>query len=313
MILSLDKSGSPATAPGIFLVDDHEVIRRGLKGILETEGLRVAGESASAKKALRLIPATGPELVILDDELPDGSGIDVCRRITASNHNIRCLVMTGTATRTVVIESILAGAWGCMSKQDSCTEQLGLIRGVMAGRPGYSHRFRSLLQGQAGDDPYDGHESGIQLLTRRELDAALRLSRGKSNREIAEEMFLAEKTIKNMISSILVKLGTPRRTQAATLVAAVLNRLQQEALPPALFPKFSVELSSALARCLREPSSPPISEDERARDIATLAREIHRARLPYPDIQLLSAGSRAAVSGPRQHQRDMDGRRLWSA
>jgi len=118
---------------GVYLLDDHELVRRGLRQLLETNGLSIAGESGSAREAIRRIPALRPELVILDDDLPDGSGADVCRAIAVAEPGIRCVLMTGDGDEPVLIDSILAGAWGCLSKEDESGEQLRLIRRALAG------------------------------------------------------------------------------------------------------------------------------------------------------------------------------------
>ena len=127
----------------MYLLDDHEVVRRGLRQLLESDGLSIAGESGSAREAVRRIPALRPALVILDDDLPDGSGADVCRAIAAADPSIRCVLMTGEADEAVLIDSILAGAWGCLSKQDDSSEQLRLIRRALAGHTAYSGRFQA--------------------------------------------------------------------------------------------------------------------------------------------------------------------------
>ena len=120
---------------GVYLLDDHEVVRRGLGQLLGSDGLRIAGESGSARVAVRRTPALRPALVIVDDDLPDGSGAEVCRAIAAADPIIRCVLMTDDSDEAVLVDAILAGAWGCLSKQDGGSEQLRLIHGPWPGTP----------------------------------------------------------------------------------------------------------------------------------------------------------------------------------
>ncbi|MCB5276062.1 Transcriptional regulatory protein DevR (DosR) [Arthrobacter sp. SO5] len=133
------------TGRSVYLLDDHEVVRRGLRHLLELEVLSIAGESWSAREAVRRIPALRPDLVILDDDLPDGSGVEVCRALAAAGSTTMCVLMIGDADEAVLIEFILAGAWGCLSKQDDSSEQLRLIRRALAGHSAYCGRFQSVL------------------------------------------------------------------------------------------------------------------------------------------------------------------------
>ncbi|MBG6181747.1 response regulator [Arthrobacter sp. CAN_A1] len=110
------------------MLDDHEMVRRGLRQLLESGGVNVVGESGSAREAVRLIPALRPELVILDDDLPDGTGAAVCRAIAVTDPSIRSVLLAGAAEEAVLIDAIVAGAWGCLSKLDDGGEQLRLIR-----------------------------------------------------------------------------------------------------------------------------------------------------------------------------------------
>jgi DNA-binding NarL/FixJ family response regulator len=103
---------NPSTGLGVYVLDDHEVVRRGLRQLLESAGLSIIGESGSAREAVRRVPALRPELVILDDDLPDGSGVEVCRVIAAAGLSTGCVLMTADADETVLIDSIVAGAWG---------------------------------------------------------------------------------------------------------------------------------------------------------------------------------------------------------
>jgi two-component system response regulator DevR len=135
----------PSTGQSVYLLDGHEVVRRGLRQLVESSGLSIAGESGSAREAVRRIPALRPDLVILDENLPDGSGADVCRAIAAAAPNIRCVLMTGDTDEAVLIDSILAGAWGCLSGQDDSSEQLRLIRRGLDGHTAYSRLVQPAL------------------------------------------------------------------------------------------------------------------------------------------------------------------------
>ncbi|MET1064421.1 MAG: response regulator transcription factor, partial [Arthrobacter sp.] len=192
---------------GVYVLDDHEVVRRGLRHLLASQGLSIAGESASAREAVRRIPALRPELVILDDDLPDGSGADVCRVIAVADPGIRCVLMTGDSDETVLVDAILAGAWGCLSKQDDSSEQLRLIHRVLAGHTAFSSQFHPALVAPFSLPAPDVTDERLLCLTRQEMNAAIGLGKGLSNRGISQEMFLAEKTVKNLVSSILMKLG----------------------------------------------------------------------------------------------------------
>lgn len=175
-----------------------------------------AREFPGPREAVRRIPALRPELVILDDDLPDGPGADVCRAIAAAEPGIRCVLMTGDSDEAVLIDSILAGAWGCRSKQDDSIEQLRLIRRVLAGHTADSARFHPELVAPFSLPGPQRPDEMLLTLTRQEMNAAIGLGKGLSNRQIGQEMFLAEKTVKKMVSTILMKLGMARRTQAAT-------------------------------------------------------------------------------------------------
>ncbi|MET1021304.1 MAG: response regulator transcription factor, partial [Arthrobacter sp.] len=192
---------------GVYVVDDHEVVRLGLRHLLASQGISIAGESASAREAVRRVPALRPELVILDDDLPDGSGADVCRVLAVADPGIRCVLMTGDSDETVLVDAILAGAWGCLSKQDDSSEQLRLIHRVLAGHTAFSSQFHPALVAPFSLHAPELTDERLLRLTRQEMNAAIGLGKGLSNRGISQEMFLAEKTVKNLVSSILMKLG----------------------------------------------------------------------------------------------------------
>lgn len=266
---------------GVYLLDDHEVVRRGLRQLIESNGLGIAGESGSAREAVRQIPALRPELVILDDDLPDGSGADVCRAIAAAEPGIRCVLMTGDSDEAVLIDSILAGAWGCRSKQDDSIEQLRLIRRVLAGHTAYSARFHPELVAPFSLPGPQRPDEMLLTLTRQEMNAAIGLGKGLSNRQIGQEMFLAEKTVKKMVSTILMKLGMARRTQAAVLITTTLNHPEDPAgrgYRSSRFPDLIPEVTAALLNCTSESRTVPPTNEARAGDAVRLADALTAAR-----------------------------------
>jgi DNA-binding NarL/FixJ family response regulator len=267
----------PLPGRSVYLLDDHEVVRRGLRQVLESEGFSIAGESGSAREAVRRIADVRPELAILDDHLPDGSGAEVCRAIVAAGLATRCVLLTGDADERVLIDSILAGAWGCLSKQDDSSEQLRLIRRVLNGHTAYSARFQpALLAPPAGPRP-DGPDERLLNLTRQEMNVAVRLGKGLTNRQISQEMGLAEKTIKNMVSTLLTKLGMGRRTQVAVLIAGALDHVEDSGYGSyrlSLFPDRVAEVTAALLNCTSETRTVPPTDAERAEDALRLAEAL---------------------------------------
>jgi len=207
----------------VFLLDDHEVVRRGLRDLLEREGdIEVVGESGSAQEATRRIPALRPDVAILDGRLPDGSGIDVCRDIRAVDASIKGLILTSYEDDEALFAAIMAGAAGYVLKQIRGTDLVDAVRRVAAGQslldPAVTQRVLERIR--RGDEP----PQELRSLTEQERRILEHIAEGLTNREIAERMFLAEKTVKNYVSSLLAKLGLERRTQAAVLATRLLGR-----------------------------------------------------------------------------------------
>jgi DNA-binding NarL/FixJ family response regulator len=206
----------------LFLVDDHELIRRGLGACIEAEeDLELAGEAASAKEALARIPAVLPDLVVLDVRLPDGNGVEVCREIRSHHPDVKVLMLTSFSDETALLDSIVAGASGYVLKATPGRELIGTLRRVAAGQslidPAMTASlFQRLRKDRSGDDP----SARLTGQERRVLDL---IAQGCTNREIAEQLHLAERTVKNYVSSMLGKLGMRHRTQAA-LYASKLAR-----------------------------------------------------------------------------------------
>lgn len=206
----------------VFLLDDHEMIRRGIADLLENEpGITVVGEAGTAAEALARIPAARPHVAILDARLPDGSGIEVCRDIRATLPDVRCLILTSYDDDDALFAAVMAGAAGYLLKEIRGTSLVDGIREVAAGNslldPAVTGRLMARLRDGAP------HDAKLESLTARERDVLRLISDGLTNRQIADRLFLSEKTIKNYVSGLLAKLGMQRRTQAA-VYGAELNR-----------------------------------------------------------------------------------------
>jgi two-component system, NarL family, response regulator DevR len=206
----------------VFLLDDHEVVRRGLADLLQAEGdVEVVGESGSAVEATHRIPALRPNVMILDARLPDGSGIDVCRDVRAVDPTIRGLILTSYEDDEALFAAIMAGAAGYVLKQIRGNDLVDAIRRVAAGQ--------SLLDPAVTAQVLERIRTGIEEpkelkgLTDQERRILEYIAEGLTNHEIAQRMFLADKTVKNYVSSVLAKLGLERRTQAAVLATRLLG------------------------------------------------------------------------------------------
>ena len=268
----------PLTGRGVYLLDDHEVVRRGLRQLLESNGLSIAGESGYASKARRQILALRPELVIVDDVLKDGSGAGVCRDIAAADPGIRCVMITGEDDEAVLIDSVLAGAWGCLSKQDDSSELLRLVRRALAGHTAYSGRFRPALAAPSARRGPQRPDELLLSLTRQEMNVAIGLAKGMTNGQISREMFVAEKTVKNLASSVLRKLGTARRAEAAVFITKALNSSEERSYRSSPFPDLIAEVTAALLNCISESATAPPTNEERAREVRRLANALAAIR-----------------------------------
>jgi two-component system response regulator DevR len=204
----------------IFLLDDHEVVRRGIAELLSTvEGFEIVGEAGTATAALGRVLACRPDVAVLDARLPDGSGIDVCRDIRSALPSTYCLILTSYDDQDAVLASVLAGASGYVLKEVRTAGLVDAIRQVALGRslidPGLITQVMDRVrQGTPTDNRLEG-------LTQREREVLELIADGLTNRQIGERMFLAEKTVKNYVSSLLAKLGMERRTQAAVFGAEI--------------------------------------------------------------------------------------------
>jgi two-component system response regulator DevR len=207
-------TGSAATVT-VFLLDDHEVVRRGIADILTAQpGITIVGEAGTAAEALARIPAARPQVAILDNQLPDGTGIDVCRDIRSAHPEIGCLILTSYDDNDAIYAAVMAGASGYLLKQVRGAAIVDAVRQVAAGRslldPTVTQRLLERLR-----QPPAPSDTRLESLTDREAEVLDLIAQGLTNREIGERLFLAEKTVKNYVSGVLTKLGMRSRTQAA--------------------------------------------------------------------------------------------------
>jgi two-component system response regulator DevR len=211
----------------VFLLDDHEIVRRGLRELLDAEDdIDVVGEASTAAEALARVPAVQPDVAVLDVRLPDGNGVEVCRDIRASHPEVQCLMLTSYADDEALFDSIMAGASGYVLKQVRGVELVDGIRRVAAGQslldPTVTARVLERLRHAPEED------ERFSSLTDQERKILMLLADGLTNRQIAEQMYLAEKTVKNYVSNLLAKMGMNRRTEAAVYAARLVERRGQK-------------------------------------------------------------------------------------
>jgi two-component system, NarL family, response regulator DevR len=206
----------------VFLLDDHEIVRRGVRDLLEAEpDITVIGEAGTAESALARIPALKPDVAVLDVRLPDGDGVTVCREIRSKMPDVACLMLTSFGDDEALFDAIMAGASGYVLKQIRGTDLVGAVRTIASGRslldPEAASRVMRRMREQAQrSDPLAG-------LTDQERRILELIGEGLTNRQIGERMFLAEKTVKNYVSALFAKLGMERRAQAAAYAARVFD------------------------------------------------------------------------------------------
>ncbi|MCB8954939.1 MAG: response regulator transcription factor [Nocardioides sp.] len=206
----------------VYLLDDHEVVRQGLKALLEASGdIEVVGESSTATEAASRIPALRPDVAVLDARLPDGSGIEVCRTVRAVDPSIRGLILTSYDDDEALFAAIMAGASGYVLKEIKGSDLVSAVRQVAAGNSLIDPSLTAKVLERVRNPPSTAPE--LADLTEQEMKLLGYIAEGLTNRQIGERMFLAEKTVKNYVSSILAKLGLERRTQAAVLASKLLR------------------------------------------------------------------------------------------
>ena len=215
-------AGAAARPIAVFLLDDHEVVRRGVRDLLEAEpDIKVIGEAGTATSALARIPALRPDVAVLDVRLPDGDGVTVCREIRSRVPAVACLMLTSFSDDDALLDAIMAGAAGFVLKQIRGTDLVGAVRTVASGQSTLDPRAASQVMARLRDrrhkpDPLAG-------LTPQERRILALIGEGLTNRQIGERLFLAEKTVKNYVSVLFAKLGMERRTQAAAYAARVFD------------------------------------------------------------------------------------------
>jgi two-component system response regulator DevR len=210
----------------VFIVDDHELVRRGLVDLIgTTSDIKVVGEASTAAEARNRIPAADPDVALLDARLPDGSGIDVCRDMRAALPGLHCLILTSYDDDEALFAAVMAGASGYLLKEIGGSSLTDAIRDAARGTslidPAVTEKLLSQLR-RSSEEP----DPRVDQLTDREREILELIAQGLTNRQIGERMFLAEKTIKNYVSTLLTKLGMQRRTQVA-VYGAKLRRPQQ--------------------------------------------------------------------------------------
>ena len=211
----------------VFLLDDHEVVRQGLRALLESGGdIEVVGESGLAAEASARIPALRHDVAILDARLPDGSGIEVCRTVRGVDPDVKALILTSYDDDEALFAAIMAGASGYVLKEIAGQDLIGAVRQVAAGNSLIDPALTARVLERVRNGPSTAPE--LAGLTEQELKLLALIAEGLTNRQIGERMFLAEKTVKNYVSSILSKLGLERRTQAAVLASKLLSKENQD-------------------------------------------------------------------------------------
>jgi two-component system response regulator DevR len=206
----------------VYLLDDHDVVRYGLKQLLERDGdIEVVGESESAVQATARIPALHPDVAILDGRLPDGSGIDVCRDIRSVDESIQVLILTSYEDDEALFAAIMAGAAGYLLKQVHRTDLVEAVRKVAAGQSLLDPALTRRVLDRIRNGPEEPDE--LRHLTEQERRILALVAEGLTNRAIADQIHLSEKTVKNYVSSLLAKLGMHRRTEAAVLATKLLG------------------------------------------------------------------------------------------
>ncbi|RNM13143.1 response regulator [Nocardioides pocheonensis] len=205
----------------VFLLDDHDIVRKGVRALLESEGdIEIVGEASTIADARRLVPELLPRVVVMDTQLPDGSGIDLCRDLRRLSPESRAMVLTSDDTEESIVAAMHAGAVGYVLKQVEAGSLLSAVRTIASGHslidPVLARRMINWME-QTSDSPAE-----LAGLTDQQLRILSLLAEGLTNKEIGSRLYLAEKTVKNHVTRILAKLGVQRRTQAALLASRLL-------------------------------------------------------------------------------------------
>jgi two-component system, NarL family, response regulator DevR len=209
----------------VFLTDDHEVVRRGVADLLEEEpDLTVVGQASTVAESLARIPAVLPDVAVLDVRLPDGNGVELCRELRSLMPGLNCLMFTSYPDEQATVDAIMAGAGGYVIKDITGLGLISAVRTVGAGRSLLDNRAAAALMNRLRSGAESDRPGPLAGLTDQERTVLDLIGEGLTNRQIAERMFLAEKTVKNYVSRLLTKLGMERRTQAAVLATELRSR-----------------------------------------------------------------------------------------
>ncbi len=222
LVTSKPSSDPPRQPVGVFVLDDQEIVRKGVRGLLEAEpDIRVTGEAGTASAALAQIPALHPDVAVLDVRLPDGDGVTVCREVRSRAPEVACLMLTAFGDEQALLDAVMAGAAGYVLKQIHGSDLVGAVRTVASGQslldPGATSQLMTRLRHKATADP-------LAKLAPHQRSILELIGEGLSNREIAERLGLAEKTVKNYVSTMFRKLGLEQRTAAAAYAARAFRR-----------------------------------------------------------------------------------------
>ena len=214
---------NPPVTIKVFLLDDHEIVRRGVRDLLEADGdITVVGEAGTVAQALERIPLAAPDVCLLDVQLPDGSGVTVCRDVRSVRPELGCLMLTSFSDDEALFEAVMAGASGYVLKQVRGSDIVDAVRRVARGESLLDPLLTSRIIERLRRGPEE--DERLRDLTGQERRILGLLADGKTNRQIADEMFLAEKTVKNYVSNLLSKMGMSRRTEAAVYAARLEER-----------------------------------------------------------------------------------------
>lgn len=209
------------------MVDDHEIVRRGVADLLEDEpDMQIVGEAATVTEALARIPTHEVDVAVLDVRMPDGNGVELCRDLRSQLPDLQCLILTSYSDDEALLNAIMAGASGFVLKQVLGHDLISAVRKVGAGESLLDSKTTAALLKRIRTGKDDGR-GPLAELTDQERAVFDLIGEGMTNRQIAERLFLAEKTVKNYVSHLLAKLGMQRRTQAAVLAAELKNRRQE--------------------------------------------------------------------------------------
>ncbi|GLY49848.1 DNA-binding response regulator [Lentzea sp. NBRC 102530] len=210
-------------AARVFLVDDHEVVRVGIRELLSAQDdLEVVGEASSVTEALTRVPAVAPDVAVLDVRLPDGNGIELCRELMSRLPDLKCLMLTSFTDDEALFDAIMAGASGFVLKRIVGSDLTTAVKTVAAGGSLLDARSTAALLNRIRRERENGDP--VRMLTEQERTVLDLIGEGLTNKQIADKMFLAEKTVKNYVSHLLAKLGLERRTQAAVLASKLATK-----------------------------------------------------------------------------------------